>query len=289
MSHDFARSHRLKKESSARKPTRKKKKSGVPSWLWVLVGTLVGCLIMFLVYLSGVAPQLKPPSAQQAASSAGEAGAETKSSEPPAPPKRVSPVFEFYTKLPDNGGQSVTDIAAKGEPAQAPAEAKPADGTPATASPANLDPIQQLLAEKEAAKAKTAEVAKTEAPKPEDVKPEAAKVETAKTAPAKTEIAKTEAAKATTAKPEPAKSAPAKTEAAKGRYLQAGAFRNKAEVDKLRAKITLLGLTPSVQTSTNAKGETLQRVMVGPFSDATKMKDAQIILGGNGVNTIPTR
>ena len=59
MSHDFARSQRIRKEAP-RAPKRKKSK-GIPSWLWVLVGTLVGCLIMFLVYLSGVRPPLPAP------------------------------------------------------------------------------------------------------------------------------------------------------------------------------------------------------------------------------------
>lgn len=296
MSHDFARSHRLKKESSSRKPARKKK-SGVPSWLWVLVGTLAGCLIMFLVYLSGVAPRLPNLQAAKQVPATGEVVPEKKASEPAAPPKRVSPVFEFYTKLPESGGQPVTDIPAQAQPAPVQADAQPAtattDGAPA-ASTTNLDPIQQLLAEKEAAKTKP-EVAMTDVTKTEVAKTPAPKTETPKESvpPKKSEV-KVAATKPEPAKPAPAKADPVKTEqakpaATKGRYLQAGAFRNKTEVERLRARITMLGLTPTVQASTNAKGETLQRVMVGPFTDAGKMKDAQILLGGNGVNTIPTR
>lgn len=257
MSHDFARSQRLKKES-ARKPARKKK-GGVPSWLWLLVGTLVGCLIMFLVYLSGAAPQLPNlKSAQQPA-----AQPEQKTSEPAAPPKRVSPVFEFYTKLPE-GGQPVTDIQSGDQP---PVNAvAPTPTTPASA--ANLDPIQQLLAEKEAAKAE---------PKPATV-PEIAKSEPVKPEPTKVETAKIEAA-----------ATPAPKAIGGGRYLQAGVFRSKAEVDKLKARIALLGMKPTVQSVTNAKGETLQKVLVGPFSSVTDMDDAKIILTGNGVNTIPVK
>ncbi|HQQ75609.1 MAG TPA: SPOR domain-containing protein [Pseudomonadales bacterium] len=252
MSHDFARSQRLKKES-ARKPARKKK-GGVPSWLWLLVGTLVGCLIMFLVYLSGAAPQLPNlKSSQQPV-----VQPEQKTSEPAAPPKRVSPVFEFYTKLPE-GGQPVTDIAPE----------TPAPTTPITppvpAETGAPDPIQQLLAEKAAAK--------PELVKPEPVKPEAAKSETAKP-------------EAT--KPEPAKSLAAKS-LSSGRYLQAGVFRNNAEVDKLKARLVLLGMKSTIQPVTNAKGETLQKVLVGPFSSTESMDDAKIILTGNGVNTIPVK
>lgn len=245
MSHDFARSHRLKREASRRKPARTS--GGIPSWLWLLVGTLAGCLIMFLVYLSGAAPALPNLKAAQPAAVDGAAPAASgKADKPAAPPKRVSPVFEFYTKLPEGGQQPITDIP----PAAQTVPAAPA----ATTAPANPDPIQQLLAEKEAAAARPAAAAI-----PADTRPATA-------VPA--------------AEPKPAA-------AGKGRYLQAGAFRGKAEVDKLRAKISLLGQPSSVQTVTNAKGETLYKVMVGPFRSAGEMDDAKIILNGNGINSIP--
>lgn len=255
MSHDFARSHRLKREASRRKPARTS--GGIPSWLWLLVGTLAGCLIMFLVYLSGVAPALPNLKAAQPAAVDGTVpAASSKATEPAAPPKRVSPVFEFYTKLPEGGQQPITDIP----PATQPAPATPAAST----VPANPDPIQQLLAEKEAAAAQPAAAAI-----PADTRPATATAPDGKPATA-----------VPAAEPKPAA-------AGKGRYLQAGAFRGKAEVDKLRAKISLLGQPSSVQTVTNAKGETLYKVMVGPFRSAGEMDDAKIILGGNGINSIP--
>lgn len=276
MSHDFARSQRLKKES-ARKPARKKS-GGVPSWLWVLVGTLVGCLIMFLVYLSGVAPQLPNlKTAQPTAPATGTTapGQPAAGNEPAAPPKRVSPVFEFYTKLPE-GGQPVTDVPPGAQPAAETGAVIPPTKTvtnPAATVPVagteQADPIQQLLAEKEAAK--------TAAAKPEQAKPEQAKPES-KPAPAKPEAAKTEIVKPVAAKP-----------AGNGRYLQAGVFRSKAEVDKLKARVALLGMKTTVQPVTSAKGETLQKVLVGPFGSTEDMDDAKIILSGNGVNTIPVK
>lgn len=263
MSHDFARSQRLKKES-ARKPARKKS-GGVPSWLWMLVGTLVGCLVMFLVYLSGAAPQL--PKLKPVQSVAPEvAQSEQKINETAALPKRVSPVFEFYTKLPE-GGQPVTDIPldspslpTAGSPS-ADAAVPPTEAPPVLASaPATetLDPIQQLLAEKEAAKA----ASNPAAVKPEPIKPEAVKQAAIK---------------------------PEAKSSGSGRYLQTGVFRNKAEVDKLKARLALLGMKPTVQSVNNAKGETLQKVLVGPFSSPDDMDDAKIILNGNGVSTIPVK
>ncbi len=343
MSHDFARSQRLKKESSARKGKKKpapKKSGGVPSWLWLLAGTLFGFLIMLLVYLSGFAPPLpNPRSAEQKSATS---KSETKQAgEPAAPAKRVSPVFEFYTKLPE-GGQPITNIQPGEQPDPAgpqsaanqatnkdatvaqPAQAK--SQPPASQQP--LDPIQQLLAEQEAAKlaaTKAAAAAKPDAPKPDAQKTDVAKAEKAKTdatkpemtskpevakAPAaklnaaktdaakaeqaKKELAKAEQAKAELAKTEQAKKdaakvAPAPATALKGRYLQAGAFRSKSEIDRQRAKISLLGMKPSVLTVTNEKGESLQKVVIGPFNSDREMESARILLNGNGVSSIPAK
>ncbi|MEZ5494810.1 MAG: SPOR domain-containing protein [Pseudomonadales bacterium] len=271
MSHDFARSQRIRKEAP-RAPKRKKSK-GIPSWLWVLVGTLVGCLIMFLVYLSGVRP---PQSLPAAANTNAPAATPAAPEQPPAPPKRVSPVFEFYTKLPE-GGQPVTDIApaaqptmpqqpvapagdAAGQPAPTPAVTTTAAQSPiaaepekkttvATPAPAEeLDPMQQLLAQKEQErKAK---------------------------------------GQAKVIKEKPSATA---TSAGGARYLQAGVFRNKAEAEKLRSKISRLGVSASIRTVSGADGASLQKVMAGPFRSSEEMDDAKIILNGNGINSISAK
>lgn len=289
MSHDFARSHRMKREASRKKPARRS--GGVPSWLWVLIGTLAGGLIMFLVYLSGVAPKLPnlkaaatPPQHAEASDTA-----KTNITEPSAPPKRTSPVFEFYTKLPEGG--SVTDIPAGAQPqnpvapnapvttpsATNPTPAQP-DGAatqPPATSPATttastpateptppteaLDPIQQLLAQQEAEKQK--------ATKPQTT-PAANTQKTAK----KADTTKTPSINTT------------------GKlYLQAGVFRNHAEADKLRTKIASLGLKPSMQSMSNSSGETLQKVLVGPFAKKADMDEASIILTGNKINAFPVK
>jgi cell division protein FtsN len=272
MSHDFAKSHRIKRETSRKKPARKS--GGVPSWLWLLIGTLTGGLIMFLVYLSGIAPQLpslaQPPTQPAVQASPAAATQPPTAIEPAAPPKRTSPVFEFYTKLPE-GGQAITDIPPGTQQAQNPPAANPAEATAPTstaqpsttttapiadvpaaanvqAPPAEpLDPIQQLLAQQEKDKQQT--VLKT-------------------------------------AKPP----APMTTANASGKtYLQAGVFRNRAEADKLRSRITSLGLKSSTQTTTNAAGETLQKVIVGPFTSKADQEDASIILTGNKINAFPLK
>jgi cell division protein FtsN len=290
MSHDFARSHRIKREasSSSRKKKPARKSGGVPSWLWVLIGTFAGGFIMFLVYISGVAPQLPNLKAapKQAQHSDMSATSGKPASEPAAPPKRTSPVFEFYTKLPE-GGRAVTDVPAGVQPQNAQPQTPPAPSpaTPATtasqpdatttntnaqstvtqtptqtAAPQKteaLDPIQQLLAQQEAEKHKTEKKADTEK------KPDIDK--------------KTDAAKS------------ANINTSNKLYLQAGVFRNRAETEKLRAKIISLGLKPTTQTINSHDGETLQKVLVGPFSKKTDMDDASIILTGNKINAFPAK
>lgn len=288
----------MKREASAssRKKKPARKSGGVPSWLWLLIGTLAGGFIMFLIYISGAAPQLPnlKATAKQAQHNEKTASDNKTVSEPAAPPKRTSPVFEFYTKLPEGGG-AVTDIPAGAQPqnsqpqpqntatqnavttAATPTTGEPAptntstpSATPTTTPAAQtapapqkteaLDPIQQLLAQQEAEKHKTTKTEK----KPEAEK----KVDTDK---------KADATKSTTVN-------------TTGKlYLQAGVFRNRSEADKLRTKITSLGLKPSTQNITNQDGETLQKILIGPFNKKSDMDDASIILTGNKINVFPAR
>ncbi|HQQ62802.1 MAG TPA: SPOR domain-containing protein [Pseudomonadales bacterium] len=289
--------------SSSRKKKPARKSGGVPSWLWLLIGTLAGGFIMFLVYISGVAPQLPNLKAapKQAQHSEVPPASNKAGSEPAAPPKRTSPVFEFYTKLPEGGG-AVTDAppgaqpqnvqpqntqapnaSATGTPVPNPSATTPAQPTatattttaPSAATPAvapasqtapapqkteALDPIQQLLAQQEAEKNKSA--------KPEKKAEPEKKTEVEK----KSDTTKLQAVNTT------------------GKlYLQAGVFRNRTEADKLRAKIASLGFKPSSQNITNHDGETLQKILIGPFNKKTDMDEASIILTGNKINVFPAR
>ncbi len=291
MSHDFARSHRMKREAT-RKKAPARKSGGVPSWLWLLIGTLAGGLIMFLVYLSGVAPQLPDLRTQQPSAAAGKPAAdkpgETAKAEPAAPPKRTSPVFEFYTKLPE-GGQKITDIPPGAQPSPVPAtdaatQTQPAPPAttpdaqvpaateqPAASKPAPvattpqtevLDPIQQLLAEQEKEKQLAAKTEKKTETKPATVNTTGINTTGINTTGINTS----------------------------GKlYLQAGVFRNAAEAEKLRARIAGLGLKPSMQPITNSSGETLQKVLVGPFASKIDMDKASMSLTGNKINVIPVK
>ena len=117
-----------------------------------------------------------------------------------------------------------------------------------------LDPMQQLLAQKEQERKLKAQ---EKAPK------EKSSVVAAKTA------------------------ASASTSGA--RYLQAGVFRNKAEAEKLRSKMSRLGVGASIRAASDANGASLQKVLAGPFHTSAEADNARLMLNGNGINTIPMK
>lgn len=289
MSHDFARSQRIRKEAP-RAPTRKKSK-GIPSWLWVLVGTLVGCLIMFLVYLSGVRPPQSLPAATNINAPAATPAAPE---QPPAPPKRVSPVFEFYTKLPE-GGQPVTDIAPAAQPTMPQQPVAPAGDAAGQPAPTPAVTTTAATTTTEPAPAPIPAVTTTAAQPPIAAEPEK---KTPAATPAPTEeldpmqqlLAQKEQERKAKGQEKVAKEKPPAAASAGGtRYLQAGVFRNKAEAEKLRSKMSRLGVSASIRTASGADGASLQKVMAGPFRSSEEMDDAKIILNGNGINSIPAK
>jgi cell division protein FtsN len=269
MSHDFARSHR----PSARPVKKKKASKGVPQWAWTLGCTLAGALIMYLIYAAGYAPTM--PTFQKNASVKATESATDKSpttanpsKEPPAPPKRTSPVFEFYTKLPANGAPSV-DSNALPDAQTSVAPAHPATAITPQVIAADMDPIQQLLAQQAAAKQQKANVPSVS--------------ETATEVPTAAPVEPVVNTKKEIKTPVAAAKSP-------GRFaLQAGAFRKRSEADTLRAKLLMLGVQASIQPVTTDKGESFHKVIAGPFASAADMDDAKIILGGNHINTIPVK
>ncbi len=294
MSHDFARSQRIRKETSHRRSPQRKKSSGVPSWLWLLVGTLAGCLIMFLVYLSGMRPPLPAPAMPVTTAPTTTA---VPSEQPPAPPKRVSPVFEFYTKLPE-GGQPVTDIAPTAQPEAANTTPAPAAQTqPAIAAPATTPGAMTTPTPDASQPVTTTTAAPSAVVTPTPVETTAKKAvekpasDTASMDPMEQLLAQKEKerqAKAA-AKPAPAAKPTAATTTNGARYLQAGVFRNAAEADKLRSKLSRLGVSSSIRKVNSASGESLQKVVAGPFRTSQEADKARIMLNGNGVNTIPIK
>lgn len=68
-------------------------------------------------------------------------------------------------------------------------------------------------------------------------------------------------------------------------FLQAGAFRNAADAEQVRAQIILLGQKASVERSTTGT-DTWHRVLVGPFSTRAQLQDAQKLLAAHGMTKL---
>ena len=68
--------------------------------------------------------------------------------------------------------------------------------------------------------------------------------------------------------------------------LQVGSFKNSHDADSLRARLLLLNLSASIETVSPRRNETWHRVLVGPFSDRSKLADARSRLSGNGIDSL---
>ena len=89
-------------------------------------------------------------------------------------------------------------------------------------------------------------------------------------------------APATAATPTPAADA-------SGRYvLMAGSYAEARAADEAKAKLALLGIVAKVQSIT-INGKTWNRVIVGPYSNASETEAAKATLAENGVKAIPMK
>lgn len=71
-------------------------------------------------------------------------------------------------------------------------------------------------------------------------------------------------------------------------YLQAGAFRGKADAESMRAKLALLGFEANV-SERQADNGTLYRVRIGPFNQMETMNRVRGKLSDNGVDVAVVR
>lgn len=85
----------------------------------------------------------------------------------------------------------------------------------------------------------------------------------------------------------PAEKAPAKEK--ETYFLQAGAFTNAGDADKLKAKLAMLGMEASVQDATLPDKAVWHRVRLGPYKSTDEMNKAAAILKQNGVSATPMR
>jgi len=68
-------------------------------------------------------------------------------------------------------------------------------------------------------------------------------------------------------------------------YLQAGAFQGAADADNLKARLALVGIEASIQTTTLPDKGVWHRVRVGPYTDVEEVNRARNTLKQNGVDT----
>jgi cell division protein FtsN len=71
-------------------------------------------------------------------------------------------------------------------------------------------------------------------------------------------------------------------------YLQAGSFQKPEQADRMKARISLLGLDVEIQ-QVDINGESWHRVRAGPFTDSTRLKEAQKRLRSDGIDYLVTR
>jgi cell division protein FtsN len=92
------------------------------------------------------------------------------------------------------------------------------------------------------------------------------------------------------ANPAPATAAtPTPAADASGRYvLMAGSYAEARAADEAKAKLALLGIVAKVQSIT-INGKTWNRVIVGPYSNASETEAAKATLAENGVKAIPMK
>ena len=68
-------------------------------------------------------------------------------------------------------------------------------------------------------------------------------------------------------------------------FLQAGAFQNAPDADNLKARLALLGIEASIQTTTLPDKGVWHRVRVGPYTSVEELNRTRDTLKQNGVDT----
>jgi len=68
-------------------------------------------------------------------------------------------------------------------------------------------------------------------------------------------------------------------------FLQAGAFSNAPEADNLKARLALLGVEATIQTTTLADRGLLHRVRIGPYTNVEELNRTRETLKQNGIQT----
>lgn len=68
-------------------------------------------------------------------------------------------------------------------------------------------------------------------------------------------------------------------------YLQAGAFQNAPDADNLKARLALIGMQASIQTTTLPERGVWHRVRLGPYGNVEELNRTRDTLKKNGIDT----
>lgn len=68
-------------------------------------------------------------------------------------------------------------------------------------------------------------------------------------------------------------------------YLQAGAFQNAPDADNLKARLALIGVQASIQTTTLPERGVWHRVRLGPYGNVEELNRTRDTLKKNGIDT----
>ncbi len=68
-------------------------------------------------------------------------------------------------------------------------------------------------------------------------------------------------------------------------YLQAGAFQNAPDADNLKARLALIGMQATIQTTTLPDRGVWHRVRIGPYANVEELNRTRDTLKKNGIDT----
>ena len=228
-----------------------------PGWVWLLLGLLLGGAIFVFVYVRmphALDNLLPHPNPSARAAKAGDAGIAPEGGIALAGSVAKKPSYDFYTLLPEREvviPDEELSARVKAEEAAKLAAQQQAQAALASGASASASPAVSNPA------ANTNPVAPTGAIANPPTSPDA---------------------NATTTNP-----------AADGQYLlQAGAFRNGAQADDLKARIALLGLVGRVEVVQTPAGE-MHRVRLGPYATASELEQAKQVLSSGGIEAVAIR
>lgn len=242
-----------------KKQARRNGQSATPGWVWLLVGLLIGGVIALTLYLKmphAIDNLLPHPNPGAHPNTAAEPGVAPEGAIAVAPAEPKKPQYDFYTLLPEK------EVVIPDEELSARVKAEAA---------------AKLASQQQAAPPVAPGVPANPLPNATNPNPD---------------IGTPPVVVANPPTPSPTTQSPPTTPTTAthgGQYLlQAGAFRNGAQADDLKARIAMLGLIGRVEVVQTPNGD-MHRVRLGPYATASELENAKQKLGSGGLPAVAIR